>query len=236
MRNNGEDLRAVFDQAANHLRKIICFHHAKPEKFTFKVKMLRERLETFHSRRADSRDLDFDLGLGRLPPIHLVFANNAPVLNEGHAIAALFHFTEQVRIEKDCRAAIALLPDHIAYQFASGRIEARGVGSSRKSISGSLTDRLCETGALHHSLGKTSDGLVVLCSQPDSFEQPRNFAPERAFRQAAKSAVKQDKLRSREPIIEAEVLGEESNAGPHRSCAHRLTQQESVAAGRLYQA
>src|SRR5487761_1590942 len=125
------------------------------------MRILRELLEPLHRGGADSSGLDFDLRLPSLPCVHLVLADDAAVPNEGHAVAALFHFAEQVRIQKDGRAAIALLANPVAHQLAPGWIQAGG-RLVKEEYFRVIDDRLRQADALHHSLGETADRLVML--------------------------------------------------------------------------
>src|ERR1700692_4638548 len=105
---------------------MVCLHDLQAQQFPLKAHILGEPFEALDCCGVDLRDPDLNFRLSRLPSAHLIPADNAAVANEGYAVTALLHFAQQMRVQEDSRATIALLADHVAHQLASGGIEAGG--------------------------------------------------------------------------------------------------------------
>src|ERR1700761_4801338 len=99
----------MFHQAADDLRKVVRLHDPQTQQLSLEAHILREILKTLDCSGVDFGNLDLDFGLGGLPSAHLIPADNTAVADESYTVAALLHFAQQMRIQKDGRATIALL-------------------------------------------------------------------------------------------------------------------------------
>ena len=107
--------------------------------------------------------------------------DHLPFLDEHHPIAGNFYFAEDVRVQKNGRAAFALSANHIAHQPPPHGIQSRG-GLIKKNQFRLVNQRLRQADALQHSFGKVAQAFFAMGSQP--YQVPEAPARVRASRSA----------------------------------------------------
>src|SRR5205807_2167278 len=132
------------------------------------------------------------------------------VLNEGHAVAGALDLAEQVRVEQHGGAALALGLDDLAHEPPAAGVEARSRLVQEDEL-GVAQERLRESDALQHALREMAQLLVAVWSEADQVQELRHARAQSCSGHSVEPAMQPEKLGGREPVVKAEVLGQEAD-------------------------
>ncbi len=149
--------------------------------------------------------------------------------HEDHTIAGSFHFTQQVRVEKDRRAAIPQLLNDVPHEQSAQGIEA-GSGLIEKHQLGIVDESLREPRPLRHPLAVFAQGPVFGICQVHPHQQLIDAPLERHAAHPMQPAVKSQQLPSRQGVMEAEMLRKETDTGPDAAFSQGRAEHEAASA------
>src|ERR1700752_2160991 len=164
--------------------------------------------------------------LGKLVDPHqdadFVFVNRAQVAPDDDLaladkydlVARDLYLAEQMRIEENRRAAIALRADNVANHPATKRIEPRGRLIEEDQLR-LVNQRLRQPDALQHPLRKILEALVAVRRQADQIDHGGDAITQLVCGNARQSAMQLQQLGSRQPFVKTEVFGKEADLAPH---------------------
>jgi hypothetical protein len=160
--------------------------------------------------------------------------NHFPISDENDFIAGDFNFAEDVRIEENSRAAIALGANNIPHQPPAHGVESR-CRLIEKDQFRLMNQRLRQADSLEHSLGEFLQAFVAMRRKPYEIDEGRNAVAERIGRHAREASVKSEEFRSRKPLIESEIFGEETDFPAHFDAPGGGAQHKCFAGARFHE-
>src|SRR2546423_499363 len=167
--------------------------------------------------------------------IHRARGDDAPVVDHGHAVANLFHLTEQVRVEKHGCAPGRQAADDLAHVVPADRIERGGrlVEEDELRLS---QQRGAEAEPLLHALGEGAHAIARAVTQPDGVDHGLDLVFPARARQRRELAVQREHLLGGEPALVPEKLGKVADVASSPEVADRLAEEPPLARSRPQQA
>jgi len=132
-------------------------------------------------------------------------------------------------IEENSGAAFSLIANDVADEAATHGIEA-GRRFVEEDEFGLVDEGLGQTDALQHAFRKTTETPVALRGKSDEVEEGGNAVAELRLGESAESAMKREKLRGGQPVVEAEIFREEADLATNLDVRVGLIEDPGVAA------
>jgi len=151
-------------------------------------------------------DVDFAFGRG----VQIAGTDDFAVLDEDDGVAGDFNFTEEMRVEENCGAALAFVANDVANEVAAHGIEA-GSGFIEEDKIGFVKESLRETEALHHAFRKAAQATIAMRGQTDKIKIGGDAVAELGGSEPGETTVESEKLGRREPIVKTKIFGKEAN-------------------------
>jgi hypothetical protein len=146
--------------------------------------------------------------------------DRAPFLHEDDAGAGRLDFAQEMRIQEDGRAAVAQFADHVPHKQAPEWVEPRGRLVQEHEFR-FAEEGLREPEALHHALRVRADRPARCVQQIDAREEYVRARPPVGGAKPQKPRVQMKQLEPGQPLLEPEVLGQESDPRPGAPIAER---------------
>jgi len=188
---------------------------------------LREAGKNFRAEIVGA-NVNMDFAVGRRAEI--ARTDDLTLLDEDHGIASNFDFTEQMGIEEDRGAALALVTDNIADQVTAHGIEAGG-GFVEEDQFGLMDEGLRQADALHHAFGKAAEASIAMRGEADQIDVGRNALAQLGGSKPAEAGVQREKLGGGEPVVKTEVFGKEADFTANFDVGERMAKNLRLAAG-----
>ena len=134
-----------------------------------------------------------------------------------------------MRIKENGGPAFSLVTNDVADKATAHGVEA-GRGLVEEDEVGLVDESLGETDALQHAFRKAAEPPVAMSSKSDEVQERGNAVAELGRSESAEPTVKREEFGGSQPVVEAEVFGEEADLAADLDARKGLIEDPSVAA------
>jgi len=159
-------------------------------------------------------------------------ADDFALLDEDDGVASNFDFAEEMGIEEDGGAAFSLVTDDVANKASAHGVEAGGRLVEEDEFR-AVNQGLRETDPLQHAFRKATESPVAMSRESDEVQEGGNAVAELRGCEPAEAAMKRKEFGGGQPVVEAEVFGEEADLAADLDAREGLIEDLSMAARRF---
>src|SRR5258708_7446679 len=229
LRGQAVDAGSLAHEPTRDLGQTILALHPQPHHAALFVEVTTEAAEAVEQwrRRAVDTNLHFEASVqrreGHVP-------HHAPVRHESHAVARDLHLSQQMRVQEHGRPPGTQITNQVPHQEAAKGIEP-GSGLVEEYKLGFSEQGLGETDPLTHSLAVLAQAPVSSIPQLQAAEEVVDPCLQDPRTKAEEPAVEAEQFSPLQPLMEAEVLGQEADPSPRARVSQGPPQEPPPARG-----